>query len=191
VTTFPDLSRYVIETSGETLSLPINGITYEFTADLSLDLGLRIMELRAEGDRVISAFRNDEKSAPHPDTVQLLDDQSQAELFNELIGPDTLAEMKTNGVRTSEWLRVGETLFAWHMVGPDAALHVWTTSTEAGDAEDPPAETPVKPTKTVASRRGSTTKRSPVRKPRKSPGRTSLASGDLSKPTSSGNTTET
>lgn len=153
--TFPDLDRFLSEAADEPLVLPIRGRRYTFTAAIPIEAGLRLTRAREEVEKYARALASGEQ--PDPD-LTLLDDASEAVLLRQLIGPDNLAKMEADGITWPEARRVGLTLMAWHLAGPDAALAAWQGQIEAGDARPPVNSSSSSDLRTSPS--GSTTTRS-------------------------------
>lgn len=171
MTTFPDLSSFLESVNGTPLTLPINGHDYTFGRDIPIKAGIRMARLREElGDFVNRLARGEE---PDPST-ELLDDTSETQLVLDLIGKDNLALLEERGERWPTIQRLGASLIAWHLNGPEAALLAW----QGGENVPPPASSSSKPPRT--SRSGSTTSKKPSSakpKPRKSGGKTSSKRG--------------
>lgn len=141
MSTFPELDASLGEANGDTLSLPIGGKNYEFTASIPMERGIQIARMREETARLLKAKANDPEAevTVRDATRDELDDESELQLYLDLIGEDMRQRMADDGVSWPDMLRVGSTLFAWHFSGEAAARIAWQA--KPGDA-DPPAEPP-------------------------------------------------
>lgn len=185
MTTFPELTDSVAEASGEPLRLPYKGTTYEFTGDLSIKRALEFNMMRAEGQRMLAAELAGEEydSTAFREQFKTFDQET---MYLELIGDENLELMKANGLKYSEMVHFGLTLYSWHMVGSAAALRTWTKQ----DGDDrPPVEGSGTSKARTTSRTGSTTKTS--RKPAASHGKITSRAGASSKRTSTASTGST
>jgi hypothetical protein len=147
---FADLRSFQSEVDEERLPLPIGGVTYEFSKSIPFRTGLVISAVRAEAEGIKEAV----EAGDEPDT-SALDKYDEQQTMRDLFG-DQWDRMVADGVKTSEFRHVYETLFAWHMAGQEAALLVWER--REGDAR-PPARSASKARKT--SPRSSSRKTSP------------------------------
>ncbi len=161
---FPELSALKSEVDGDTLDLPIRGVTYHFSKSIPIRLGMALAEAREQTRAIVDAVNADTE----PEVPAALQGITEEEMKRALIG-DQWQRMLDNDVTTVEFDRVYFTLFAWHMAGEAPALAVWTDKV-GGDAR-PPARSGSKARKT--SPRSSTRKTSATTKPPASRGTTS------------------
>lgn len=146
--TFPDLARFQQSVKREPIVLPVRGKEYSFPPDIPLDTGLTITRLREEVNKFTLAVLANQQPNPN---AELLDDASEAKLILDLIGPETWAQMQTDGLTWADAEQVGRTLIAWHLYGEDRARAVWS-----GGEDGPPAQGSSSAPRTT-SQRGSTT----------------------------------
>lgn len=190
MTTFPDLAAYEDEATTEPLVLPINGKQYSFSASIPMARGIHIMRLREEMRRADKARQAGETYEPRRDLD--LNDTEEVDLYLDLIGDEQRAAMEADGVSFQQMTHVGATLFAWHLVGRDMALRVWTRGRledddvrppeqEGSESSDPPKTSPSSSTKAK-------TKPSATSRGRRSRGATTSSGGGSSKRTSTAST---
>jgi hypothetical protein len=195
VTTFPDLARFQDEadTTGDTLTLPVNGKEYTFGSNLTFGRALEFEAMRAEGQRMLAAKAagKAESYEPSDEFVERMKKFDEKALYLELIGDDMREVLLADKVLWQTVLHIGATLYAWHMTGKAVALTVWTRGKlEAADVR-PPAKSSGSSKARTTSRTGSakTTPRKPA--PRATRGQTTSTAGRSSKPTSSASTEST
>lgn len=190
MSTFPELDASLGEANGETLRLPIGGKVYEFSQSIPMERGIQIARMREETSRIVKA------RAENPDadvsvrdvTRDELDDESEMQMYLDLIGEDARQQMAADGVSWPDMLRVGSTLFAWHFGGEGAARIAWQA--RPGDA-DPPAEPPASSGGQKTSPSSSNRKKASGSKAAPSRSATTSNGGRSSKPTSTGSTKST
>ncbi|MDQ3579719.1 MAG: hypothetical protein M3443_19420 [Actinomycetota bacterium] len=180
MTTFPDLSglsHFQQETNGKSLTLPIRGKNYTWTAGaLPLAAALEIQALRVQALAVFEAQQAAEKTGEPLDTSKIVprETMSDRDFERMLIGEEATTALSTDGVLLAEYNRVYHTLLAWHMYGEQAARTTWIG--DEGDAV-PPAEAASGSTKTGGSSKPTSPRKAPA-------GRKSSRVGTSSKPRS-------
>lgn len=191
MTTFPELDASTAEANGETLNLPIRGKTYSFSSSLPMRRGIQIARMREETARLVRAKRDGDDSSVTPSEASRveLSDESEIQMYLDLIGEDNRAAMETDGVTWPEMLHIGSTLFAWHFGGEGAARIAWEAK-PGGDA-DPPADPPASSGGRKTSRSSSTKSKSSSSKAAASRGATTSTGGASSRRTSTGSTKST
>lgn len=168
MSTFPDLRSYDAEIAEQPtpLRLPIGGVVYEFQKSIPYRTGKAMATARAEAELIAKAVEAGEE----PD-MTALEQYDEQQVMRDLFGAE-YERMLTDGVHDTEFRRVYQTLFAWHMAGEEAALVVWEQ--REGDAR-PPARGTSKARTT--SPRSSTKKKPSGTSVRRSGGRTSSRTG--------------
>lgn len=194
MTTFPELDAATAEAAGETLNLPVRGKTYSFSSSLPMRRGIQIARMREETARLVRAKRDgDDSSSVTPSEASRveLSDESEIQMYLDLIGEDNRAAMETDGVTWPEMLHIGSTLFAWHFGGEGAARIAWEAK-PGGDA-DPPADPPASSGGRKTSRSSSSQKKPSGSKGTntRSRGATTSTGGASSRRTSTGSTKST
>lgn len=159
--TFPDLAAFENEINGGGITLPIAGKQYVFSGSIPARTGLTLAKIR---EQVEAAGKDAD------DNQVLLTDQAETVVMQDLIG-DQWDVMEADGVPWPMFRHVYITLFTWHMVGPDAAMRVWSADLGVeGDARPPARGTSQAPR---TSRSSSTRKPSNATRSRRSAGKTS------------------
>jgi hypothetical protein len=141
---FKDVAEFV----DDELALPIKGKVYR-VAPVDALVGLKLQRLLLLARLAASGVELSPKDAAELE----LDDNSQAELYKELLG-STYDEMITDGVSYPHLERAGNTAVAFFVGGMEAAEAAWS---EAPGKPEPKRPQDRRPRKTAASRSGSTT----------------------------------
>ncbi|ALG07672.1 hypothetical protein AOZ06_13135 [Kibdelosporangium phytohabitans] len=155
---------------------------YSFPVALSFELGRKMRVLQSEIRRFERAKKTDSEYTVKDTDREWITETELHEVYLQLIGEPMMERLKADGVTWPEVLHIGETLFAFHQVGLEAALLVWQLAdgdSIEGDASppaDPPKTTSRSPRRTT-SQSTSTKKKRSATNARRSNGTTSSTRG--------------